>query len=102
MLAAKDQENLVHGHQTLAASKPLNQGSRAAPPKTPGNQYPKTPIRIPIRDENAPTGFGKGKGNENIATGGKPGNGFDKNAFVTPMGMCELVWTDPRSDANYI
>ena len=81
MLAARDQENLVHGHQTVAASKPLNQGTRGLQPKTPGNKYPKTPLKIPLNDENAPGGFGgksgKGKG---LETGGK-------NAFVTPMGM---------------
>jgi hypothetical protein len=91
MLAARDQENLVHGHQQVAASKPLNQGTRGGlQPKTPGNKYPKTPLKIPLNDENAPTGFGgksvKGKGLENLATGGKKGATFDKNAFVTPMG----------------
>ena len=84
MLAARDQENLVHGQQTVAASKPLNQGTRGLQPKTPGNKYPKTPLKIPLNDENAPGGFGgksgKGKGLENLATGGK-------NAFITPMGM---------------
>lgn len=92
-----DQENFVHGHQQVAASKPLNQGTRGAPPKTPGNKYPKTPLRVPLNDENAPTGYGGGgksvlgtkKGNENLMTGGKKGTTFDKNAFVTPMG----TWT---------
>lgn len=91
MLAARDQENLVHGHQTVAASKPLNQGTRGLQPKTPGNKYPKTPLKIPLNDENAPAGFGgksgKGKGLENMMTGGKKVATFDKNAFVTPMGM---------------
>ncbi|TVY90429.1 hypothetical protein LAWI1_G001582 [Lachnellula willkommii] len=81
MFAARDQENLVHGHQTVAASKPLNQGTRGLQPKTPGNKYPKTPLKIPLNDENAPVGFGaksgKGKG---LEMGGK------NNAFVTPMG----------------
>ncbi|TVY75799.1 hypothetical protein LSUE1_G004764 [Lachnellula suecica] len=90
MLAARDQENLVHGHQTVAASKPLNQGTRGLQPKTPGNKYPKTPLKIPLNDENVPAGFGgksgKGKGLENMATGGKKNATFDKNAFVTPMG----------------
>lgn len=92
MLAARDQENLVHGHQALAATKPMNQTTRAAPPKTPSNRYPKTPLKIPLRDENAPTGFGKksvlqtkGKGIEGL-TDGKNGSTFDKNAFITPMG----------------
>jgi len=86
MLAVRDQENLVHGHQQVAASKPLNQGVRGLQPKTPGNKHPKTPLKIPLNDENAPTGFGKGKGLENLVTGKKNAT-FDKNAFVTPMGM---------------
>jgi hypothetical protein len=89
MLAARDQENLVHGHQQVAASKPLNQSTRSLQPKTPGTRYPKTPLKVPLHDENAQTGFGgktgKGKGLENLATG-KTGITFDKNAFITPMG----------------
>ena len=89
MLALRDQENLVHGHQQVAASKPLNQGTKSLQPKTPGNKYPKTPLKIPLNDENAPTGFGgksaKGKGLENLMTGKKNAT-CDKNAFVTPMG----------------
>ncbi|PMD32023.1 hypothetical protein L207DRAFT_500390 [Hyaloscypha variabilis F] len=89
MLAARDQENLVHGHHQAAASKPLNQSTRGGlQPKTPGNKYPKTPLKIPLNDENAPTGFGKsikGKGLENLVTG-KKSTTFDKNAFITPMG----------------
>jgi hypothetical protein len=98
MFAARDQENLVHGHQQAAASKPLNQGARNALPKTPGNKFPKTPLKIPLHDENAPLGFGggksvlgtKGKGYENLMTGGKNGTGADRNAFVTPMGLFYL------------
>jgi hypothetical protein len=89
MLAARDQENLVHGHQQVAASKPLNQTTRSLQPKTPGNRHPKTPLKVPLHDENAPTGFGgksvRGKGLENLGTR-KMGTTFDKNAFVTPMG----------------
>ncbi|WEW60027.1 hypothetical protein PRK78_005510 [Emydomyces testavorans] len=58
MLAARDQENLVHSHQTAAAAKPLNQGIRSLQPKTPGNKVPKTPFRIPLNDENNPLTFG--------------------------------------------
>jgi hypothetical protein len=94
MLAARDQENLVHGHQQAAAAKPLNQSSRTLQPKTPGNRYPKTPLKLPLNDENAPTGFGgktvKGKGLEILATG-KKGAALDKNAFVTPLGMTGMV-----------
>ena len=75
MLAARDQENLVHGHQAAAASKPLN---RQLPPKTPGKQVPKTPFKIPLNDENAQGPLG-GKGT--LKT-----KGDGKNAFVTPMG----------------
>jgi hypothetical protein len=89
MLAARDQENLIHGHIQAAASKPLNQST-----KTPGNKYPKTPLKIPLQDENAAGGFGgksgKGKGLEGFATG-KRGATFDKNAFVTPMGMRDFA-----------
>lgn len=93
MLAARDQENLVHGHQAAAASKPLNQGTRQLAPKTPGNKIPKTPFKIPLNDENGAFGGGKtglkanSRGNENMVTGAKKGGLGDKNAFVTPMGM---------------
>ncbi|KAI9717519.1 MAG: hypothetical protein M1812_004660 [Candelaria pacifica] len=94
MLAARDQENLVHGHHTAAAAKPLNQGSKQLAPKTPGNKVPKTPFKVPLNDENAPIGFGGGKtglktnikGNENFIFGSKKGGAVDKNAFVTPLG----------------
>ena len=91
MFAARDQENLVANHQALAAAKPLNQTQNRLAPKTPGNRYPKTPIRMPLNDENIATGFGKGKsilqtkgkGAENMPTGKKT---LDKNAFITPIG----------------
>lgn len=94
MLAARDQENLVHGHRTTAASKPLNQGTKSLAPKTPGNKAPKTPFKLPLNDENAPAGFGGGKaglkvqgrGHDDLGTGAKKATKLDKNAFVTPMG----------------
>lgn len=86
MFVSRDQENLVHGHQQLAASKPLNNGIKGLQPKTPGNKYPKTPLKIPLNDLNAAGGLiGKGKGLENLVTGGKKAT-FDKSAFVTPVG----------------
>ncbi|PGH27867.1 hypothetical protein AJ80_00417 [Polytolypa hystricis UAMH7299] len=93
MLAARDQENLVHAHQTAAAAKPMNQGLRQLQPKTPGNRAPKTPFKIPLNDENNPLAFGGGKRtvkggntqNENLLRPGKDGMG-DRNAFVTPLG----------------
>ena len=95
MLAARDQENLVHGHQQAAAAKPLNQSNRQLAPKTPGKKFPKTPLKVPLNDENGFGGQGggkfgqrtNGKGNENMMTGGKKMGLSDKNAFVTPMGM---------------
>lgn len=95
MLAARDQENLVHVHQTAAASKPLNQGTKTLQPKTPGNKVPQTPFKIPLNDKIGITVFGGGKngglkaragGNENLVTGGKKGVVGDKTAFVTPLG----------------
>lgn len=78
MLAVRDQENLAHAHQTAAAGKSLNQGTKQF--------QPKTPFKVPLNDENDPLAFGKktvkggaGKLNENA----KPG----KDAFVTPLGM---------------
>ncbi|KAL2068588.1 hypothetical protein VTL71DRAFT_14925 [Oculimacula yallundae] len=89
MFAARDQENLVHGHHQAAAVKPLNQTVRGLQPKTPGAKYPKTPLKIPLNDENAPAGFGgksvKGKGLEGLVTG-KKGATFNQNDFITPMG----------------
>jgi hypothetical protein len=73
MLAARDQENLVHAHQSTAAGKPLNQGVRGLQPKTPGNNS-KTPFRPARNDEN-----------RNLTVKG-PKPGLDKNAFVTPAG----------------
>ncbi len=102
MLAARDQENLAHGHHTAAAAKPLNQGSKQLAPKTPGNKAPKTPFKIPLNDENAPLGFGGGKtglktnarGNENFILGSKKGGAIDKNAFITPLGILLYVRTE--------
>ncbi|MCJ1286629.1 hypothetical protein MMC26_005975 [Xylographa opegraphella] len=92
MLAARDQENLVHGHQAAAAAKSLNQGSRQLAPKTPSNKASKTPFKVPLNDENVVVPFGglktagKPKGNENMVPGSKPMGLTSKNAFTTPMG----------------
>ncbi|KLJ10668.1 hypothetical protein EMPG_13942 [Blastomyces silverae] len=93
MLAARDQENLVHAHQTAAAAKPLNQSTRQLQPKTPGNRAPKTPFKLPLNDENNPLAFGGGRKtgkanngqNENLLL--RPGKDTiaGGNAFVTPM-----------------
>lgn len=79
MLALRDQENLVHTHQTTAAGKPLNQNIRALHPKTPGNL--KTPFRAAKNDENKPLEF---NGQKTALKGGP--SKLDKNAFITPLG----------------
>ncbi|KAL9043361.1 MAG: hypothetical protein Q9214_003447 [Letrouitia sp. 1 TL-2023] len=91
MLAAQDQENLVHGHQTAAAAKPLNQGIKQLHPKTPRNTTAKTPLKVPLNDENGPPAFGaakktRGKGDEHWSTIVKRGLS-DQSAFVTPKGV---------------
>lgn len=94
MYAARDQENLVHGLHQAAAAKPLNQSTRALLPKTPGNKFPKTPLKIPLNDENARVGFGgrpgKGKAPDGLMTS-KKGATFDKSAFVTPLGTSPVA-----------
>lgn len=94
MLAARDQENLVHGHQAAAAAKPLNQGIKQLPPRTPGNKTAKPPLKLPLNDENGPIAFGGGKktlgkGNENAIFGDKQGGAAEGKTFVTPMGRCQ-------------
>lgn len=99
MLAFRDQENLVHAHQTVAASKPLNQGVKQLQPKTPGARAPKTPFKVPLNDENDPLAFGKktvkgtGKGTVKQSQNTKISV---KDAFVTPAGMHSiqrLLWS---------
>lgn len=68
--------------------------------KTPGARFPKTPLKVPLNDENANIGFGGGKSvlrtkanNENITTVGKTG----KLSVVTPAGMLLTfsLWLHP-------
>ena len=114
MFAALEKENLVHGHQTAAASKSLNQTVKHLPPKTPGNRVPKTPFKIPLNDENGPPRFGKlgleanTRGNENPTTGGGKGGFLQKNAFITPLGTYifssatnfgNLIWSRPTESS---
>jgi hypothetical protein len=77
MLAARDQENLVHARQTTAAGKSLNQNIRALHPKTPGQA--KTPFRPAGNDENRPIEI---KGQKPVLTDGPS----KTNTFVTPLG----------------
>lgn len=93
MLAARDLENRVAAHHNGAALKQQQQAGRL---------YPKTPVKIPLNDENATHAVGGAKsvlgngnrprGNENIQLTSKRSN------FVTPVGkfcdrsVCALVW----------
>ena len=87
MLAAHhDQEN-VYTHQAGASKQQLQA-------KTPGARYPKTPLKVPLNDENAHHGFNgksilRGKGNnENILTVAKGGIGKSgKPGMMTPAGQ---------------
>lgn len=92
MLALRDQENLVHNHQTVAASKPMNQGLRRLQPKTPVARAPKTPFKIPLNDENDPLAFGK----KTVKGAGKQKESI-KDAFMTPLGMAEMLYPYNRS-----
>lgn len=53
----------------------------------------KTPVIVPLRDENAPNVFGgklgRNNGIENFATNKKKNATFDKNAFITPI--CKII-----------
>ncbi|KAL2146572.1 hypothetical protein VTI28DRAFT_3463 [Corynascus sepedonium] len=86
MLAAHhDQEN-VYTHQAGASKQQLQA-------KTPGARYPKTPLKVPLNDENANHGLNgksvlRGKGNnENTLTVGKGTDALGKSGklgMVTP------------------
>ena len=107
--AHSDQENFVHGQQQVAASKPLNHSMRGAPPKTPGAKYPKTPLKIPLQDENGLGGFGggktilgtKSKALENLIGIGKNGSTLGKDALITP-GMQIMVTSFFHAYANKV
>jgi hypothetical protein len=92
ILAANDQENLVHSLQAGAAGKSLNAGVKGFGAKTPGHKAPKTPFKVPLNDENVVFKPGKsilqakGKGAENLLMTAKKGGKLDENAFVTPAG----------------
>ncbi|RMZ86814.1 hypothetical protein DV736_g5961, partial [Chaetothyriales sp. CBS 134916] len=77
MLAARDQENIVHAQQSAAAAKSLNQGIRALHPKTPSNL--KTPFRSGLNDENR---YIEVKGQKTARHDGS--SKLDKDLFVTP------------------
>jgi hypothetical protein len=86
MLAARDQENLAHGHQTVLRRSHSIRGQSL--PKTPGNKASKTPFKLPLNDENAPPGFGGGK------TGLKVNGRGNDNLIIEERRM--LRWTETR------
>ncbi|KAF4213350.1 hypothetical protein CNMCM8980_000660 [Aspergillus fumigatiaffinis] len=98
MLALRDQENLVHTHQTVAAAKPLNHGVKQLQPRTPGARAPKTPFKLPLNDENDPLAFGK----KTVKAAGKQKETTKpaKDAFVTPLGMQERDPSERIEKAN--
>ena len=89
MLAARDQENRVFAHQAGGAAK------QQSLQKTPGARFPKTPLKIPLNDENAPRVLGAktgvvertNGGNENLRTVGKGDKTGGKSSLATPLGM---------------
>lgn len=88
MFAARDQENLVSIHQATANNK--QQGTtttRGLQPKTPGARYPKTPLKVPLNDENVARGLG---GKNVLADKTK----VDKSQWVTPAGKLYFLLPD--------
>ncbi|KAL1855767.1 hypothetical protein VTK73DRAFT_8479 [Phialemonium thermophilum] len=83
MLAAHDQENRVLG--LGPSTKQQGPGTRPFPPKTPAARFPKTPLKVPLHDENAPTGWAGKNKNENAALGGKSAGARGKSHLVTPL-----------------
>lgn len=76
--AHQDQENLVSIHQANAATK-QHGTTRTLQPKTPGVRYPKTPLKIPLNDENVVRVLG----GKSIITNKTKG---DKAQWQTPAG----------------
>ncbi|XDG02064.1 hypothetical protein ABKA04_001679 [Annulohypoxylon sp. FPYF3050] len=88
MLAARDQENLVFNRRSSAAhSKQQHQAKRQ---QTPGARFAKTPLKVPLNDENEAHLIGGAKsvlkgrtgGNENTLT--SKGKGLSKVNIATP------------------
>ncbi|KAI0540974.1 hypothetical protein GGR58DRAFT_72195 [Xylaria digitata] len=75
MFAARDQENLAFSHQHGAVLKQQQgQASRQLGPKTPGGKFSKTPMKVPLNDENGAN-----------AMTAKTLKGGVKSNFMTPM-----------------
>ena len=76
--AHQDQENLVSIHQANAATK-QHGTTRTLQPKTPGARFPKTPLKVPLNDENEVRGLG----GKSILTNKTKG---DRAQWQTPAG----------------
>lgn len=77
MLTARGQENLAASHQHGAAIRHhRGQASRQLGTKTSGAKFSKTPMKVPLNDENAMTS--------------KALKGAAKPSFLTPMGKIPL------------
>ncbi|KAI0873605.1 hypothetical protein GGS24DRAFT_382969 [Hypoxylon argillaceum] len=89
MLAARDQENRAASLQHSAAIKQQQgQMSRQLGPKTPGAKFSKTPLKVPLNDENG-------------AMTSRAFKGGDKSNFVTPMAQrARAVLGDKTTNAK--
>ena len=100
LAAARDQENLTHAHQTVAAAKHLNQETKGV--KTPANKSHKTPFGVPVNDENAFLQTGKsvlqtnGKNLNFLAKNGKQGKEGGNDGYITPAGILGNDFNYPR------
>ncbi|KAI1284561.1 hypothetical protein F5Y07DRAFT_346970 [Xylaria sp. FL0933] len=75
MFAAHNQENVTFSRQHAAAIKQQQgQASRPLGAKTPGAKFSKTPMKVPLNDENDANGMTS-----------KALKGGDKSSFATPM-----------------
>ena len=105
--AIRDQENLVHTQQTVLAAKQLNQNPRSLSAKAPINKHPKTPVRVPLNNENAPFRTGKsglrivGKGNENTTSKGFGKGDLEKKQPYTPKGIHASSIHSSKSNPKY-
>ncbi|KAI2641820.1 hypothetical protein GGS26DRAFT_537035 [Hypomontagnella submonticulosa] len=108
MLAARDQENLAFNRQNGAALKQQQgQAKRQLQPNTPGARYAKTPLRVPLNDENAAHATGGAKsilaprtrGNENTIMSKGP-KGLGNSSLATPSARSRAPLGDKTTNAK--
>ncbi|KAI1180953.1 hypothetical protein F4777DRAFT_180496 [Nemania sp. FL0916] len=90
MFAARDQENLAASHQHGAVLKQQqNHANRQLGQKTPGPKFSKTPMKVPLNDENG------------ARMTSKAFKGGDKSSFVTPKAQgARAVLGDKTTNAK--